>query len=178
VPTQITPDGKSILFFADFNTATGFDIFLRPLTGDVKPTAIVQGPFNDVECRMSLDGKWLAYASADTGRYEVYVEPYPPTGERRPISTGGGRQPMWSAKGNELFYVTDKGQLYVVAVQAGASFSAGSPRFLFMMPSNTLSVRDSYEPSPDGQRFLVNMLLDTTSPPIYVDMDWASNIKR
>ena len=63
-------------------------------------------------------------------------------------------------------------------MRAGASFEYSTPTFLFDLPSNTISVRNSFVPSRDGQRFLVNMLLDTAVPPIYVDTDWASNINR
>ena len=104
--------------------------------------------------------------------------PYPTTGARWQISTGDGRQPHWSAKGDELYFVTNDRKFYAVAVHAGASFEFSTPTFLFDLPSNTISVRNSYVPSRDGQRFLVNMRLDTAVPPIYVDTDWASNLKR
>jgi len=125
-----------------------------------------------------LNGKWIAYASTETGGYDVFVQHYPTTGARWQISTGGGRQPRWSAKGDELYFVTNDRKFYAVAVHAGASFEFSTPTYLFDMPTNTISVRNSYVPSRDGQRFLVNMLLDTIVPPIYVDTDWASNLQR
>ena len=63
-------------------------------------------------------------------------------------------------------------------VRAGAGFQHSAPRFLFDMPSNIVAVRNSYVPSVDGQRFLVNRLLDPATPPIYVDLNWAASVKR
>jgi eukaryotic-like serine/threonine-protein kinase len=180
VPSQITPDGKSLLFFGDLGNRTGFDLFLLALTGDAKPTPIVQSPLSEVECQISPDGKWIAYASTESGAYDVFVQPFPPTGTgaKKQISSGGGRQPMWRADGRELFYVTNDRKFYAVGIRAGSAFESDSPRFLFDMPSNTISVRNSYVPSRDGQRFLVNMLLDTAIPPINVDLNWMSPAKK
>ena len=181
IPMQVLLNPKRLLFFADFGTPTGFDVYLLPLDGsrNAKPTPVIQTPATDVEPAFSPDGRWIAYASTETGGYDVFVQPYPATtGERWQISTGGGRQPQWNAKGDELYFVTNDRKFYAVAVHAGASFEFSTPTFLFDLPSNTISVRNSYVPSRDGQRFLVNMQLDTAVPPIYVDTDWASNVKR
>ena len=180
IPMQVVMNPKRLLFFADFGTATGFDVYLLPLDGsrNAKPTPVIQTPVTDVEPVFSPDGKWIAYASTETGGYDVFVQPYPTTGARWQISTGGGRQPRWSAKGDELYFVTNDRKFYAVSVHAGASFEFSTPTYLFDMPTNTISVRNSYVPSRDGQRFLVNMLLDTIVPPIYVDTDWASNLQR
>ena len=139
---------------------------------------VVQTPATDVEPQLSADGRWIAYAAAEIGTYDVFVQPYPATGARWQISTGGGRQPRWRADGRELFFVTNDRKFYAVDVRPGASLEFGAPRFLFDMPSNTISVRNSYVPSRDGERFLVNRLLDTVTPPIYVDLNWAASVKR
>jgi hypothetical protein len=70
--------------------------------------------------------------------------------------------------------VTNDGKLYAVDVHGGPGFEFSAPRFLFDMPSNTIAVRNSYVPSRNGQRFLVNVLLDTIVPPINVDLNWAA----
>jgi hypothetical protein len=79
---------------------------------------------------------------------------------------------MWRRDGRELYFVTNDAKFYVVDVRPGASFEFGAPKFLFEMPANTISVRNSYVPGKDGQRFLVNKMLDTTVPPINVAMNW------
>ncbi len=178
IPTQLLANPDRLLFFADFGRPTGFDIYVLPLEGGEKPIPVVQTPATDVEPQLSADGRWIAYAAAEIGTYDVFVQPYPATGARWQISTGGGRQPRWRADGRELFFVTNDRKFYAVDVRPGASLEFGAPRFLFDMPSNTISVRNSYVPSRDGERFLVNRLLDTVTPPIYVDLNWAASVKR
>ena len=167
IPMQITADGKQVLYFADRGSSTGFDTFVLSLS-DGTSTPIVQTPMSDVEPQFSPDGQWLAYASVESGRYEVFVQPVPATGTKWQISSGGGRQPRWRGDGRELFFVTDDRKLYAVDVRPAATFEFGTPTFLFDMPANTVSVRNSYVPRPDGQRFLVNSLLDTAVSPINV----------
>jgi Tol biopolymer transport system component len=166
-----------LVFFGDMGTATGFDIFTNPLSGGT-PTAVVQGPLTDAEPDVSPDGRWIAYATTETGNYEVFVQPLPPTGAKWQVSTGGGRQPRWRRDGRELYFVTNDRKFYVVDVRAGATFEFGTPGKLFDMPSNTVSVRNSYEPSKDGQRFLVNKLLDTAMPPVNVVVNWATTMEK
>ena len=131
-----------------------------------KPRAIVQSPFPDVEPQLSPDGRWLAYASTETGRNEVYVQPFPPTGARWQVSSAGGRQPLWRADGKELFFVSDDRRFYAVDISDKSGvFDYGVPQFLFEMRANVFNSRNSYVPSRDGQRFLVNMLLEADDSP-------------
>ena len=146
---------------------------MLPLTGEKKPTPIVQSPASEVEPQFSPDGKWLAYTSDETGRGEVYVQPYPPTGERWKISTEGGRQALWRRDGKELYFVNEERKFFVVDIIPGVKFDFGSPRFLFDMRANVFNVRNSYVPSRDGQRFLVNTIVDPTEPPLSVIQNWA-----
>jgi hypothetical protein len=99
------------------------------------------------------------------------VQPFPPTGERWKITSAGGRQPAWRADGKELFMVADDRRFYGVDVTTAPTFEHGVPRFLFDMPANVYNARNSYIPTPDGQRFLVNMLLDT-SMPLEIALNW------
>jgi len=178
MPTEIRPGSKQVLFFADFGGASGFDVFLLPATGDAKPTPVLQGPATEVEAHISPDGKWIAYASTEAGEYEVFVQPYPVTGARWPISAGGGRQPMWRQDGRELYFVTNDRKLHAVDIRAASTFDFAAPRHLFDIPANTISVRNSYLPSRDGQRFLVNRLVETSTPSINVDLNWTSPRER
>ena len=176
-PSQISPDGKWLLFFANPAGESVQDIFVLPMTGEKKPQAIVQSPFGDVEPQFSPDGKFVAWASAATGGYEVYVQPFPATGDRWPVSNSGGRQPMWRPDGKELFFVSEARKFYSVEVRPGPTFDYDAPKFLFDIPADVFNARNSYIPGPDGQRFLVNMSLDSTPPPIHIVRNWTAGFK-
>ena len=178
IPEQLVPDRKLLLFFADFGTGTGFDVYVLPLVPNATPTPVIQSAATDVEAQFSPDGRWLAYTSTETGDYNVFVQPFPTTGAKFQISTTGGRQPRWRRDGRELYYVTNDAKLYAVDVRAAATFDFDPPHFLFNIPANTISVRNSYVPGRDGQRFFVNELLDTAVPPINIDLDWRAGLKK
>jgi Tol biopolymer transport system component len=177
-PMQISPDGTLVLYFAVGPGGTQ-DIYVVPLTGEHIPKALIESPFPDVEPQISPDSRWLAYASSETGRTEIYVQPFPPTGKRWPVSNRGGRQPMWRADGKELFFVADDRRFYSVDVREKAGeFDFGTPRFLFDMRANVFNARYSYIPSRDGQRFLVNTILDSDTGPINVVTNWQRAASR
>jgi len=176
-PWQISRDGKWLLYFANPEGEGVGDIYALPMTGDRTPQRIVRSPFSDVEPQLSPDGKFVAYVSGGTGESEVYVQPFP-AGERSRISYTGGRQPFWRSDGRELFFVSPDSKLYAVEIKPGPKFDYGTPQFLFEMRAEVLRVRNSYIPSPDGTRFLVNMPLDTTVPPIHVVRNWTSGLKN
>jgi serine/threonine protein kinase/Tol biopolymer transport system component len=177
-PSQVSRDGKSLLYFATPEGQAVQDIFVLSLTGEPKPVPIVQSPFVDVEPQLSPDERWLAYLSNETGRHEVYVQPFPPTGSKWQISNGGARQPLWSHDGKELFFVSDARKLYAVDIRSGSGFDFGIPRLLFELRANVFNARNSYVPSRDGQRFLVNMLLDEAASPINVVLNWTAGLKK
>jgi serine/threonine protein kinase len=178
IPEQLVPERNLMLFFADFGTGTGFDIYVLPLTPNATPTPVIQSSATDVEAQFSPDGHWLVYTSTESGGYNVFVQPFPTTGAKYQITTTGGRQPSWRRDGKELFYVTDDARLFAVDVRAGATFEFSPPHLLFTMSANTISVRNSYVASRDGLRFFVNELLDTAVPPINVDLDWRAGMKK
>ena len=176
-PDQVSADGKWILYFA---VAPGGnqDVYVLPTTGDRKPQPIVQTPFPDVEPQFSPDVRWLAYVSSENGRNEIYVQAFPSTGRRWQVSSGGGRQPLWRADGKELFFVSDDRKFYAVDVsEKDGSSSYGVPKFLFDMRANVFNSRNSYIPSRDGKRFLVNMLLDADDAPISVVQNWQATVQ-
>jgi serine/threonine-protein kinase len=126
-----------------------------PAGGDPEPFLVT--PFQERAAAFSPDGRWLAYVSDESGQDEVYVQPYPGPGPQFTVSTAGGREPVWSPDGSELFYRTQD-QLMVVAVEPGDTFRGDTPRPLFADPY----VRDpsvvgapNYDIMPDGQRFVM-----------------------
>ena len=97
-----SPDGQ-LLAFVEVNPTTGQDIWVLRL-GDRKAQPFLRTPFNEAAPRFSPDGRWLAYISDESGRYEIYVQPYPGPGGKWQISTEGGTEPVWNRNGRELFY--------------------------------------------------------------------------
>jgi serine/threonine protein kinase len=175
-PDQISADGKWILYFA-VTPGGNQDVYVLPTAGERKPQLVVQTPFPDVEPQFSPDVRWLAYASSENGRNEIYVQAFPSTGRRWQISNSGGRQPLWRADGKEIFFVSDDRKFYAVDVSISAnsgSFEYGVPHFLFDMRANVFNSRNSYIPSRDGKRFLVNMLLEADDAPINVVHNWRA----
>jgi serine/threonine-protein kinase len=157
-----SPSGQELLFI-DSPPETGYDIWVLPLSGDRRPRAIVQTRFADAYPDLSPDGRWLAYASDESGRSEVYVQPYPGPGPRRQVSTEGGTGPAWSRDGRELFYSTTPSfggqaaltKMMVVAVSFTPTFTAGHPRMLFQGRYGATAGIRAYDVTSDGRRFLM-----------------------
>ena len=179
-PSQVSRDGRWLLYFSAPEGESVQDVFVLPMSGERKPQPVVQSPFVDVEPQLSPDGGFVAYVSNQTGgRLEVFVEPFPRTGQRWQISSGGGRQPLWRQDGKELYFVSDVDRkFYAVAIRQGPKFDFEPAQFLFEMRANVSATRNSYIPSPDGRRFLVNQLLDTDLPPIHVIRNWTAGLKE
>jgi serine/threonine-protein kinase len=180
-PDQIVKDatlGSLLLYFGILPNQTSMDILILPLDGPPSPRAIVATASADVEPQVSPDGKWLAYSSSETDAYEVYVTPFPPADAKGlRISRSGGRQVMWRADSRELFFVSDTRKFYVVRIPESGPSPDIAPEFLFDMHANVGNARNSYVPSADGQRFLVNMVRDTEDAPIRVISNWLVAIK-
>jgi len=128
-----------------------------PLSGDRRPSPLLCTPFTESHGQISPDGKWLAYYSNETGRYEVYVQPFPATGAKWQVSTGGGEQPRWRSDGGELFYLSGDKRLMAVHLGGGPSFDAGTPQPLFTttMSVGYLAVSQAYDVTRDGQKFVI-----------------------
>jgi Tol biopolymer transport system component len=152
-PSSLSPDGQ-LLAFIERNPATGYDIWVLRLS-DRKAEPFLRTQFNESAPRFSPDGRWLAYASDESGRPEIYVQPYPGPGGKWKISTEGGMEPVWNRNGKELFYRSG-GKMMAVDVATSTSFSADKPRMLFDGPYlPTPATLPNYDVSPDGQRFLM-----------------------
>ena len=171
IPADVSSDGR----FLVYNVTTGpsaFDLWLLPLNGD-KTVGYLRTPFNEIHPSISPDGKWLAYASDETGRYEVYIESFPAPGAKIQISSQGGWDPRWSRDGRELFYIAPDRSLMSVELRPGSRPSAPKALFPTRVPPNPNVYRRSYDVAPDGQRFLINTLLETSTPSaITVVLNW------
>lgn len=136
--------------------------------------------------RFSPDGRWIAYASNESGRFEVCVQPYPERTGKWQISTEGGSHPRWARRGTELFYLTADGVLRAVSVHAeGPAFSAGTPRPLFstramLEDHNGGTLHYTYDVSADGMRFVVNERVTPAnqSAPLTIVLNWMAALKK
>jgi Tol biopolymer transport system component len=163
-----SPDGRHVLF-TNQSPKTNFDLWALPLFGGRKPVPVAQTPSSELFGRFSPDGRWIAFQSGETGRAEIYVQPFPGPGPKLQISVGGGTRPRWRRDGRELFYVAPDNRLMAVPVTEGSSsLDAAIPSSLFTLPR---SWTFGYEPSPDGQRFLVSTAVSDASP-ITVILNW------
>ncbi len=158
---------------------------MLPLSGDRQPRPIQRTRFNEGHPDFSPDGRWLAYTSDESGRLEVYVQPYPEPGDRQPISTDGGTAPVWSRNGRELFFMTlpqgDLTKMMAVPVTTGPTFMAGTPHTLFEGPYVTNTIIRLYNVAPDGGRFL--MMRRVERPPLKLTQmilvqHWFEELKR
>ena len=129
----------------------------RRLYGDGDPIAVAAGPFEESAGRVSPDGRWLAHVSNESGQNEVYVRPFPSTnGSKHQISTAGGREPMWSRDGSELFYRDASNQLIAMGVRLGSTFELGQRTELFStVPYKEEVTYSFYDVAPDGERFIM-----------------------
>ncbi len=135
--------------------------------------------------QFSPDGRWVAYASNESGKWEVYVVPFDDSGAgpggKWQVSNGGGRQPRWRRDGKELFYLAPDNRLMSVEVKGGAAFEAGPPVPLFQTrPRDPISAEDrySYDVAPDGQRFLINAEIEQKAAPMSIILNWTAELKQ
>ena len=172
-------DGKWI-FYTKTSSMGGFDIWVWPVGQDTKAQLVVHTALNATHGHLSPDGRWLAYASDESGELQVYVQPFPTTGEKRQISPDGGSEPRWRRDGNELFYLASNGKLTSVAIPGGDAFKAGVPKELFdvRVPLTGNPYRTNYAVTADGQRFLVNTRIDDAPSPVNIIINWTRLLKK
>ena len=182
VATSWSPDGKYLLFFR-IDPATQRDIWVLPLEGGPagvpgKPFPWLATPFNERFPKFSPDGRWVAYESDDSQRFEIYVAPFRGQGGTRQISVGGGMYPRWRADGKEIFYVGANGRLMAAEVSSkGASLEVAAIRPLGI-PVITGRVY-LYDVSADGQRFLVATPMEQKpSAPLTLIENWTALLQR
>jgi serine/threonine protein kinase/Tol biopolymer transport system component len=175
-PTDVSRDGNLLVYDAA-SSATASDVWALSLTGDSSPRPLVQTRAVEREGQLSPNGKWLAYSSNETTRFEVYVQPYPGPGPKVMVSNAGGNQLRWSRSGDEMFYVDPNGMLNAVklVVKSATAIEAGKPAPLFQTPFAFAAQgpRAGYVVSADGQRFLMNAAPDGgSSLSVAVILNW------
>ena len=182
MPITFTPDGR--LLFSEEVPKRGRDIHALSLDGSRRVESIVHSPGQDGTAEVSPDGRWLAYDSNESGQFEVYVRPYPDTDQARwQVSVDGGRQPLWSRDGRELFYRDFSGAIMSVPVVLTPNFSGGQPvKTLdgsgYQGGGQFLSAR-TYDLSLDGGRFLMlKPVRSGATSSLVVVLNWFEELKR
>ena len=140
---------------------------MGPLSGSSEAKPIVRTTqFTERSVRISPDGRWIAFSSDESGRNEIYVQPFP-SGVKRLVSDGGGETPVWRRDGKELFYVAGDGRLTAVALSASTTgLDFAPPQHLFeLRPAGTSSyVPHQYDVTPTGSAFLSCGVLEPRHP--------------
>jgi eukaryotic-like serine/threonine-protein kinase len=154
---SFSPDGKR-LAFVEIDPKTGYDLWTLPLEEvesdhpkPGKPEPFLVTPFKEHFPMISPDGRWLSYHSNESGRYEVYVRPFPGPGGKWQISTGGGDSPVWSKKTPELFYRSGEGIMVASYAADGEAFVAGKRQVW----AGKKDLGPYFDLAPDGKRFVV-----------------------
>jgi serine/threonine-protein kinase len=194
-PVTMSPDGKHLIF-ERMVPGSSYDLMMLSLDGppvsngsdSSRLTPLLDTPSDERNAAISPDGRWMAYESNKTGQFQVYVRPFPNVNDaEHPISTAGGRTPLFGPNGRELFFVSGPA-LMAAAVELAPTFRAENPMVMFNAPSLILDGRlfgstgRTYDVSSDGQRFL--MLGDDAAaaaqgarPGIIVVQNWTEELK-
>jgi len=172
-----SPDGRFLLY-RSLDPKTNYDLWALPMDGERKPFPVLQTPFAERDGQFSPDGKWIAYQSDESGRFEIYAQPFPGPGGKVQISTGGGAQVRWRHDGKEIFYIGADDRLVAVPITFkgdGTMLEPGKPVPLFMTHiggSIQTPGKQQYVVSADGQRFLMDSVIEQGIAPITVLLNW------
>jgi serine/threonine protein kinase len=182
-PTDWSADGRFLLF-RSLDPQTGMDLWVLPVSADKKdkkPFPFLKTARDEYDGQFSPNGKWIAYESNESGRFEIYVQPFPGPGGKFQISSNGGVQPRWNKNGKEIFYVSLDSKMMAAPVKLsphGQSLETVTPAALFpvriaggLLPF--AANKQQYAVSSDGQRFLVNLAVDEgVASPITLILNW------
>ena len=176
-PSDWSLDGRYIVYTT--TGRSGFDIWAWPTLSDSKPSQVVHTPLNAMHGRLSPDGTWIAYASDESGELQVYVQPFPPTGDKKQVSSDGGSEPRWRRDGTELFYIATDQRLMAVPIPRRNPFNAGVPKALFetRVPITGNPYRTNYAVTESADRFLVNARVASSEATISVVLNWWSGLR-
>ena len=169
-------DGKNLVYTRlDFKT-NRTHLWVLPLFGNQTPVQYMDSAFNEFGIQVSPNGRWVAYASDESGRFEVYVQSFPVRGNKVQISTAGGAQPRWRGDNKEIFYISPDKKIMSVDIKENAELVPGVPKALFqteIVPA--IEARNQYVVTSDGKLFLVNTLLKSVAAaPIVVLTNWKA----
>jgi serine/threonine-protein kinase len=170
--------------FTETTPKTGPDVMQLRLDGTHAITPLVQTTFIERNAEVSPDGRWLAYQADNSGRFNIYVRPYPDVSSGYwQVSTDGGTRPLWARNSSELFYLSLTGALMRVGVAPGPTWAAPTKLFEGSYGAGPNQSGRTYDIAPDGKRFLMIKFGDSanqTAAPtsLVVVQNWSEELKR
>jgi hypothetical protein len=188
LPRDWSSDGKTLVF-DHFKVAnlTGGDIWILDISGEKKPSAFLETPARETEPQISPDGQYIAFATNESGQYQIVVRTFPdPNKGQWTISSAGGVEPRWRRMdGGELYYLSLDGKLMVVPISSGSTFVPGAPTELFPAPPlapQASPILRRYDVTANGQRFLFAATSSSSAPaqsqPLIAIINWTRGLKR
>jgi serine/threonine-protein kinase len=159
-PQCFSPDGKRLILVQE-GEGTGSDIWSAPIEGDRdhphlgKPEPFLRTPYAEFQPALSPDGRWMAYASSESGAIDIFVRPFPGPGGKWQVSAGGGTYPLWSRNGHDLFFRSRTGIMVTAYTTRGETFVPGKPVVWSTKDILTRHGTPMYDLAPDGKRFAV-----------------------
>lgn len=169
-PMSWGPEARSILGYEN-----GGNIWVLSLESQDSALALLDNPYLEAWPSLSPDGRFLAYGSNETGANQIYVEEFPGLGGRRQVSTGGGREPLWSRDGTELFYRSPEG-FVSVPIDLTSGFDMGEPAVLFDDQYIT-DITQAYDVHPDGDHFVFIKQVASSTQMVVV-LNWLEELKE
>ncbi len=180
VASSWSRDGKQ-LAFTEYHPESGADLWVLSWPGKRRATPFLRTPFNEWGAVFSPDGRWLAYTSDETGRPEVYLQPFPGPGAKVQVSTEGGTEPLWVRRGQELIYRTGE-QVMTVRVRTKPTLRTSPPRVLFRgaYAGSSAVYLPNFDVTADGRRFLFIQTSEqeTTVSQLEVVLGWFGELRR
>jgi eukaryotic-like serine/threonine-protein kinase len=179
MPTSWSSDGRLIAYQTQSRSTKKFDIWILPTTGDRKPYPFIATEADEEAAMFSPDGRWLAYSSDESGRYEVYVVPFPGREGKWQVSDSGGLFPVWGKNGSELDYFTNDRKWIAVEVNGkGSDFAMGASKTLFGGKPLPVNAQVGLSLTPDGQKILVSVPGERASVPFTVVTNWQAQLVK
>jgi Tol biopolymer transport system component len=174
-PTSWSADGKNILFT---ETPIGLGVSLIPTSGNITAQEFLPKKINSSQAQYSPDGHWVAYISQESGQSEVYVTQFPGPKGKWQVSANGGTEPRWRKDGKAIFYwATDTTFMEAQVEAQGQQFRVNGihPLFKAAMP---LTIGNTYDVTPDGQRFIVNAATSSPAQWLTIVTNWTANLGK
>jgi len=173
IPEAWLKDG-SILY----GNTQGRKYYLLPPGGTGEPKLVYESGFTVDEPAISPDGKWVAYGSDESGRWEVYTARFPEWTSRRQVSPAGGMQPHWRGDGKQIVYLTGEGKLMSLDIKPATDLEAGAPVELFNSGIRSSGSIEQFSMSPDGTRFYIPVPVEEGEKPMTVVLNWWAGHRK
>jgi Tol biopolymer transport system component len=171
-------DGRFVMYIGGGRAIARSDLWVAPVASPRKAHALLESAFVETHGRFAPGSRWFVYATNEAGRLEVYADRFPERGAKRLVSTGGGGWPRWTSHGSEIVYLSPDNQLMAAAVHATRDrLDIATPRPLFALRPRPPARLDAYayDVSADGRRFVVNTLVEDTTPTaITLVLNWPA----